>query len=460
MMAAVHRQNRALFERVGAAYMAAKGLPPPSVQTLQLAQAVAALETSYASPAGWLKNAPGMADSHNYGAIQCPAGSVAGPTCSPATDHNQDGTSYVTFFRKYPTAEDGVFDLFAFLMHPHARPAFLAGSSVSDFVAAMYQDHYFGGVCTKTIAEFGKRAAAESAFRNANGATSSAGAACDDEVLALYSATVKRYVDEIADAMHEEPVPLGGGILDGPIWPLLAVLGVAAAGAAGWYVWRTYYAAPKKNPAKLYRRNASKAEWRQVYASTCGTERAQRRELAAAEIKKDLGEIKKSRRVELREHKRGAAARARMSGRKAEADRPCDDAKSELRRRTAQDEREASERRTPAQRRSSAQTLERQREKIEDAANDVEATIRRDYGGDLAKVARKKFIAAGARYLAAARKETARHPRSVTTPAEIFIEDFAEDIDNMRAELDVPEPEDESEEEYRERMEYAERRAS
>jgi hypothetical protein len=456
MMAAVHRQNRALFARVGAVFMASRGLPPPTAQTLQLAQAVAALETSYASPAAWMKNAPGMADSHNYGAIQCPAGSVAGPTCAQANDRLQDGTPYTTFFRKYPTAEDGVADLFAFLMHKGARPPFLAADSVSDFVAGMYADHYFGGICTATIARLGKQVTKETAFRNASGATSSGGAACDDEVRALYSATVKRYVDEVAAAMNEEPVPLGGGILDGPIWPVLAVLGVAAAGAAAWYVWRNYYAEPpKRNPAPLIRRNASKAEWRQIYASTCGTERDERRALAEGEIKKDLGTVKQARRIELREKKRGAAARERASGRRAEADRPCDDAKEEIRRRTAREEREASERRTPAQRESSRRTLERQRELAETELTAIETMIGDEHGGQFIPLARADWARRGPDFLRRARQANKRHPKSRTTAAELYFEDFSENIDEWAGRLDeLADVGDESEEEYRERMEY------
>jgi hypothetical protein len=445
MMAATHRVNRALFDRVWRSMMAARGLPEPTGQMLQLVQAVAALETSYASPAGWTKNSPAMADSHNYGAIMCQG---PGPDCAEAHDRTQAGVPFVAYFKKYPSAEAGVADLITFLTGPRkrSRAPLLDATSASAFAGAMYEDHYFGGVCTKTIAMYGKEVAKQTAFANAAGATTSGGAACDAEVKAAYSATVKRYVDEVAAAMGEEPVPLGGGLLDGPLWPILAVLGVAALGVGGWYVYKEYFAGPPKRTtrAPLLRRNASRAEWRALYAGACGTERSERRGRAAELIKKDRGEIRK-----------GQRASKRLAGRRAEADRPCEDAKEELRKRTEREAREASERRTPKQREASRRTLGRQRELAEVEAREIEAVIGDEFGPELAALAGADFWKHAPKYLAEARRETAKHPRSRTTAAEIYAEDFRENIDEWRQRVEDPEIEEETEEEYRERMAYA-----
>ena len=446
MMAVTHRVNRELFDRVWRSEMAARGLPTPTGQMLQLVQAVAALETSYASPAGWTKNTPAMADSHNYGAIMCPAGQGPSPDCIAATDHTQAGRPFTAYFKKYPTAEAGASDLIAFLTgtRKRTRGPVLNPASVTAFVRAMYADHYFGGVCTRTIAQYGAQVAKETDFSNAGPATTAAGAACDEEVQAAYVKRVKQFVDEVAQAMGEEPVPIGGGLLEGgPIWPVLALLGVVVAGGVGWYLYQEYYAPPAKK-APLIRRNASRAEWRALYAGACGTERDERRALARELIKKDRGEVR-----------RGARAAKRLAGRREEADRPCADAKTELRARTERERLERSERRTPKQRTASRQTLERQRELAEVEAREIENVISDEYGPELAALALEDWAKRSKRYLAEAKRATAKHPGYHTTAAELYVEDFGENIDEWRAQVEDPEIEEETEEEYRERLAYA-----
>src|SRR3972149_5638518 len=166
MMAAQHRSARALFERAWKSRQK-EPLDDPTPHALQLAQAVAVVESSYASPAAWAKNTPKMAGSHNYGAITC-AGTES-PTCiGGVRDHSQAGAPYVTFFRAYPTAEEGAADLIAHLSRKLTKPALMAGS-VTNFVRAMYAEGYFTGICREALKSDPKAAAESSSPRRAKG---------------------------------------------------------------------------------------------------------------------------------------------------------------------------------------------------------------------------------------------------------------------------------------------------
>lgn len=439
-----HRAARALFERTWNENRAAKGWPEFSPGIGQKAQGVSVRETSYASPAAWAKNLPAMATSNNYGAITC-AG-PASPTCIPGVrDSKQTGEHYLAHFRAYPTPAEGVLDLFVHLMRQSTREAFLHGTA-TDLARAMYLSGYYSGLCPEAKKRFGDRAALESTSTTGKPALTSAGEACDEEAIGNYARGIKLAADEIAAAVGEEPIELDAV----HAWPFLAVLGVAAAAAVGFYVWKTYVEpTPAKKTPSAYRRNAGRSEWKALYRSTCGEERDARRDVARDKgearlleaVKGDRRAATKARRTEARAAREAEAARARAEARRAalkaelaelraEADEPCESAKADLVDRTREEKRAASERRSPKQREASRRTLTRLQEEIEREANEVETVIAREYGGDVGKTARRVFMKRGKFFVSEAR----RSGRG-TTAAELGIEAISEDIENVRAEL-------------------------
>jgi len=473
MMPAQHRSARDLFVRAWKSRQK-EALDDPTPHALQLAQAVAVVESSYASPAAWAKNTPKMASSHNYGAIQCKG--PESPTCiGGVRDHTQAGAPFVGFYRAYATAEEGAADLIAHLSRKVTKPALMAGS-VTNFVRAMYAEGYFTGICREALKADPKAAAESSSTRRSKGlgpAETSAGQACDEEVVTKYAKDLKRYADEVAAAMGEEPIPLDDDL---NLWPVLALLAVVAVGGVGYYVWSEYLRDEDPAPRRVpIRRNASRAEWRQLYRSTCGPDREARR-LGAGEraterraevedlIKRDRGEARRAGRVETKAAREKEAARARAEARKAElkaelteiraeADRPCSDAKTAIVLRTTSERRAASERRTPKQREAGRLTLIRLSEEIEREAGEVENVIGDRHGSNVGKDARRWFMgAAGRHYVAAAKRSRARGWS--TTAAELGTEAYEENLSNRLAELhggELEEPEEESEEEYLER---------
>jgi hypothetical protein len=314
----------------------------------------------------------------------------------------------------------------------------------------MYAEGYFTGICREALKVSPTAAAESSSTRRAQGlgpAETAAGQACDREVVGAYAAKLKTYADEIAAAMGEEPPPLDDEI---NLWPVVALLAVVAVGGGAYYVWDRYYRDEPPTHRAPMRRNAGRAEWKALYKTTCGDDREARRVEARQlesgarvrseeQTKADRAEAAKARRVSTREGRKAETLRARADARKAElvrevdelraaAERPCDDAKEELRRRTEREEREASERRTPAQREASRRTLERIAEEIEREAGEVEHVISREHGAEMGRLARRQFEKRGRQFIAKARRA-----HRDTTAAELGIEAFEENLDNMRA---------------------------
>jgi len=92
-------------------------------------------ETFYSN--GW--DAAG-AGSNNMGAVQ--TSSTDPETTFVHADHHEDGTQYVTHFKKYRTKEDGMDDVVRILMKPNVRAALASGNG-DEAVAAQRANHYF-----------------------------------------------------------------------------------------------------------------------------------------------------------------------------------------------------------------------------------------------------------------------------------------------------------------------------
>jgi colicin import membrane protein len=188
--------------------------------------------------------------------------------------------------------------------------------------------------------------------------------------------------------------------------------------------------------------------WRELYATTCGPERDELRKKAgatnatsraavAAAVKADRAAARKAAReaaaAAARPAKRRNKAKTQAAKIVAAAEAPCDDAKRALVRRTERDKRRRSETRTPKQRQAGRLALERHDERVEEEANAVEAAVRSDPSeGAMARFARREFMKHRAKYFAAARKETAKHPGFTTSPYELFMQDFEKDEGEMR----------------------------
>lgn len=459
MSPAAHRSARALWLRNWAIVL--PNVEPGTLAILQ--QATSAYETNYASPAAWALNVPAMASSNNYGAITCPGPESA--TCiGGVRDNTQAGQPYKTFFRAYATPDEGVQDVIRRL----SRPAIAEGAArgnVTDYVRAMYASKYFAGVCSVANSRYGTlpngqpAAASQSTFNTGKPATTAAGEACDEEVIAAYAAKIKAYSDQITEALGLEPIPLES--VGDRVWPVLGVLGVLGAGLLAWWYFKDE---PLELPELPIRRNAPRAAWRELYRTTCGEDRDQRRakvrELGAArrakvgeEVTEARGEMSKARRAEVAAARKREALAARIEAKRAKlkadlaeleasAEKPCDDAKRSLHVATEREKRERSERRTPKQRAASRAQLDRIAELIEREANDLENEIDHAYPGeDLGPTARLWFLKHARRFMREAKREGGR-----TRPAELAFDAFAEDVENQRAQ--AAEDAEKSDDEY------------
>jgi hypothetical protein len=214
-----HRWARGVLERAAKA----RGLVPSRAE-LQGWAAVALVETQYGS--GW-KGA--MAGSNNWGAVQAKPGQPS----APWQDQHPDGTVYSQPFRVYSTPEEGAADLIRHLTA--LRPMTWAAMRAGDWWQAgdaMRQESYFGGWCPKAAAKFGGQAV-RGLSKGPVDSWPEAQRACHLEAFPVYSAKLRAYSKQVADALGEEAVD-NDASKGGALVPLLLV----GAAAAGWWYYR------------------------------------------------------------------------------------------------------------------------------------------------------------------------------------------------------------------------------
>lgn len=137
-----HRWGRTILENAWQGVVGA----PPSLGALQIAGAVAELETNYGR--GW--KGPG-AGSNNWGAIICTKQPIAGEAgcpagCFPNLDSSPGKPAEMRCFRAYATPEEGAAHLIKLITVN--RPGSLAAMSVGDidaFSRDMHRTHYYEG---------------------------------------------------------------------------------------------------------------------------------------------------------------------------------------------------------------------------------------------------------------------------------------------------------------------------
>ena len=86
---------------------------------------------------GWDKAGAG---SNNMGAVQ--TSSKDPNTTFVHADHHEDGTQYITHFKKYASREDGMDDVIRILMKNNVKAALASGNG-DDAVAEQRANHYF-----------------------------------------------------------------------------------------------------------------------------------------------------------------------------------------------------------------------------------------------------------------------------------------------------------------------------
>lgn len=206
------------------AWQAVKGRAPTTFEA-QVSQGIAKLETGYGTWDG------AGATSHNWGAIQCPAGTTAeSANCFPNDDTNQDGSRYATFFKSYPDDVAGATDLIRELTtrRPLTAAALAAGKSVYDVSQALYRERYYGAACPIALAA-DPTAAKHSSWSNPqHQPTSAAGSACDAEAIRQHADTLYRLAAQIAVANGELP-PAYGAPMSRGLKVFLGAAGLVAA---------------------------------------------------------------------------------------------------------------------------------------------------------------------------------------------------------------------------------------
>lgn len=117
---------------------ATQGLPEPTMEELQVAQAVARFDGKYGL--GWRGVEP---PPHNWGAIQCGHKAPCGEGCFEYGDRHGDGQRYRACFRRYPNRVSGAADLLHQLYRRPGVPEAMRRGDVLATAKAMKASRYF-----------------------------------------------------------------------------------------------------------------------------------------------------------------------------------------------------------------------------------------------------------------------------------------------------------------------------
>jgi hypothetical protein len=189
--ASLHQFGRTVLQRVWPNVTGSEA----SLSELQIAGAVATLETSYGQ--GWKGAGAG---SNNWGAINCPQRAVDGQCpggCFPAQDSSPGQDLEIRCFKAYASADDGAAGLIReiTLRRPHAWEAMRSGD-IDGFSRAMRglsgDPVYFEGI-------------AASAAERANPELQK------EESAKRHAAIVAKHVQDIATALGESVAATRGG---------------------------------------------------------------------------------------------------------------------------------------------------------------------------------------------------------------------------------------------------------
>lgn len=116
-----------------------RGLKPPTLPELQVAQAIARFESGYGL--AWPKKI--QPPPHNWGAVQCGHVAPCGPHCFEHLDHHADGSAYMGCFRRYPTRVAGAADFLRQLYRREGVPEAMRAGDATAVAGAMRATGYF-----------------------------------------------------------------------------------------------------------------------------------------------------------------------------------------------------------------------------------------------------------------------------------------------------------------------------
>lgn len=120
---------------------AEQGLPSPSVAELQLAAAVARLESHYGD--AWSKRV--QPNPHNWGNVTCGHRAPCAEGCFEAPDSDPDTGKYASCFRRYPSAVAGAGGMLHELYRREGVPDAMRRGDAHAMAAAMYDTGYYRG---------------------------------------------------------------------------------------------------------------------------------------------------------------------------------------------------------------------------------------------------------------------------------------------------------------------------
>ena len=217
----------------------------PTIAEIQYVHSVAWRESNYGL--GW--KGTDLEGSNNWGAVHCNNPNQAG--CIKHVDVRSDGSSYVSYFRTFPTPVDGAANTIRNVFgsgRPKTAQILAEGGTVYDACYAMRREHYYEETCPKARNKYGAKRVVKSGI---SPDLDEATRACAEECITKRALNAKETIDSVALA-NGDPEVMSLGTYEGAEarWRSLTRGGSSVGGDVEENKWATNGATNAQNAAK------------------------------------------------------------------------------------------------------------------------------------------------------------------------------------------------------------------